>query len=149
MKVVYRKIKRPHLPKTADIEKFCNGFGSNALYVKTAVLLSLSISPDNERDTGSVLFYLRNPDLLFNVIDACEMWICGIIPEKSNDAGFEKILKCFRSAYPFRWQKKLILLSIDCKNEVMCYDDYKADFEHTANMFEERFLQSTKLSDII
>lgn len=149
MKVTYRKIKRPNLPKLFDIDSFCGNFGASSLYIKSAVLLGLSILPDDERSSDSVLFYLQNPALLFKAIDVCELWICGIIPEKSEDAGLERILKCFRFAYPFKWQKKLILLSVDCKNELMCYDNCADGFERAAELFKKRFPQDSKLSDII
>ncbi len=149
MKVTYRKIKRPYLPKISDIDIFCGSFGDCSLYVKNALLLGLSILPDDERNTNSVLFYLQNPGLLFKAIDVCELWICGIMPEKPENAGLERILKCFRFAYPFKWQKKLISLAIDCKNELMCCDNCADGFMRSAELFKKRFPQGSKLSDII
>lgn len=159
MRVDLRKISTPKLPTNRQLKAFAKGLfppyeGSpERLAVLLCASLTLAIAPDDERNVQSMLFYLselsREDGVCDMTILALEMWLTGTIPSRSENEALEKILSCFRGAYLFNWQKRLIMLAIDTRNEIVCHDGFRVYTRQTYVELSQRFSPDTALSDIL
>lgn len=159
MRVDLRKISTPKLPTNRQLKAFAKGLfppyeGSpERLAVLLCASLTLAIAPDDERNVQSMLFYLselsREDGVCDMTILALEMWLTGTIPSKSENKALEKILSCFRGAYLFNWQKRLIMLAIDTRNELVCHDGFRACAKNAHRSLEKLYPTNTMLCDII
>ena len=133
MKVTLHRIKAPRMPSDDKLRKFASTlFPDNeqkSLCMLMCLAITLAIAPDDERNMESVRFYLaelsKEDGICDMTLSALEMWLTGTIPQKSDNQAFEQILTCFRGAYLFSWQKRLIKLALDTRNELVCYDDFR------------------------
>lgn len=133
MKVTLHRIKAPQMPSDDKLRKFASTlFPDNeqkSLCMLMCLAITLAIAPDDERNMESVIFYLselaKKDGICDMTLSALEMWLTGTIPQKSDNQAFEQILTCFRGAYLFGWQKRLIKLALDTRNELVCYDDFR------------------------
>lgn len=148
------------IPKTPSNEQLCRLAGElfadsrqKSLCFLLCLCVMLAVAPDGERNIESVEFYLselaKENGVSDMTVTALGMWLTGTIPTQAENESFEMILSCFRGAYMFPWQKRLAMLAIDTRNELVCYDDFREYALQAENELSKRGDKDLILSQLL
>lgn len=124
MKAVLKRIVPPKMPTEKQIESFCMGLSDNGnerALLACCIALSLATAPDDERSFYTAYGYACHfaDGFTQSTLEAVRMWINGELGESTASDIPDRILRNFRGAYLFRWQRRLIEYALACYGEIM------------------------------